>query len=83
MNFSARRGSIKEGSLDQYLKEISRYPLIDRAEEARLAKLIRVDDEEALNKFVRSNRRFVVSVANQYLNQVGPLSELVNELMIG
>ena len=40
MTFSSRRASSREGSLDQYLKEISQYPLIDRAEEARLAKLI-------------------------------------------
>lgn len=83
MTFSARRGSFKEGSLDQYLKEISRYPLIDRAEEARLAKLIRVDDEEALNKLVRSNLRFVVSVAKKYQNQGVPLSDLINEGNLG
>jgi RNA polymerase primary sigma factor len=58
MTFSSRRASSREGSLDQYLKEISKYPLIDRAEEARLAKLIRQDDDEALNKLVRSNLRF-------------------------
>ena len=50
MTFSPRRASSREGSLDQYLKEISQYPLIDRAEEARLAKLIRKGEEEALNK---------------------------------
>ena len=83
MTFSARRGSFKEGSLDQYLKEISRYPLIDRAEEARLAKLIRVGEEEALNKLVRSNLRFVVSVAKKYQNQGVPLSDLINEGNLG
>jgi RNA polymerase primary sigma factor len=79
MTFSSRRASSREGSLDQYLKEISQYPLIDRAEEARLAKLIRQDDEEALNKLVRSNLRFVVSVAKKYQNQGVPLSDLINE----
>ena len=83
MTFSARRGSFKEGSLDQYLKEISRYPLIDRTEEARLAKLIRVGEEEALNKLVRSNLRFVVSVAKKYQNQGVPLSDLINEGNLG
>ena len=62
MTFASPRGSPREGSLDQYLKEISQYPLIDRAEEARLAKLIRKGEEEALDKLVRSNLRFVVSV---------------------
>ena len=34
MTFSSRRGASREGSLDQYLKEISQYPLIDRADPA-------------------------------------------------
>ena len=50
------------GSLDQYLKEISVYPLIDRAEEARLAEAIRRGEAAALDKLFRSNLRFVVSV---------------------
>ena len=54
MSFPSRRGSFREGSLDQYLKEISQYPLIDKAEEVRLAKGIRRGEEEALNKLVRS-----------------------------
>jgi RNA polymerase primary sigma factor len=83
MTFSSRRASAREGSLDQYLKEISQYPLIDRAEEARLAKLIRKGEEEALNKLVRSNLRFVVSVAKKYQNQGVPLPDLINEGNLG
>lgn len=83
MSFSARRGAFKESSLDQYLQEISRYPLIDRAEEARLAILIRAGEEDALNKLVRSNLRFVVSVAKKYQNQGVPLSDLINEGNLG
>ncbi|MGD2067879.1 MAG: sigma-70 family RNA polymerase sigma factor [Gemmatimonadota bacterium] len=79
MSFSTRRGSFREGSLDQYLKEISAYPLIDREEEARLARLIHKGDGEALDKLVRSNLRFVVSVAKKYQNQGVPLSDLINE----
>ena len=83
MSFTSRRGSFKEGSLDQYLKEISQYPLIDREEEARLARGIRADDEECLDKLVRSNLRFVVSVAKKYQNQGVPLSDLINEGNLG
>ena len=72
-----------DGSLGQYLKEISRYPLIDRAEEARLAKGIRRGEEEALDKLVRSNLRFVVSVSKKYRNQGVPLSDLINEGNLG
>lgn len=83
MTFSSRRGSAREGSLDQYLKEISQYPLIDRAEEARLARLIKKGEEDALNSLVRANLRFVVSVAKKYQNQGVPLSDLINEGNLG
>jgi RNA polymerase primary sigma factor len=73
----------EEGSLDQYLKDISAYPLISRDEEAELARRIRVDDQEALDKLVRSNLRFVVSVAKKYQNQGVSLSDLINEGNLG
>ncbi len=83
MSFASRRGAFSQGSLDQYLKEISQYPLIDRAEEARLARGIRAGEAEALDKLVRSNLRFVVSVAKKYQNQGVPLSDLINEGNLG
>ena len=83
MTFTSRRGAFLEGSLDQYLKEISAYPLIDREEEVRLAQHIRKGDAEGLDKLVRSNLRFVVSVAKKYQNQGVPLSDLINEGNLG
>ncbi len=76
------RGS-EEGSLDQYLRDISAYPLITREEEAALARRIRVGDQGALDKLVRSNLRFVVSVAKKYQNQGVSLSDLINEGNLG
>ena len=85
MSVSSRRSKLAsdEGSLDQYLKEISRYPLISREQEAELARAIRVGDREALDKLVRSNLRFVVSVAKKYQNQGVSLSDLINEGNLG
>jgi RNA polymerase primary sigma factor len=83
MAFTSRRGPSRDGSLDQYLKEISQYPLIDREEEARLAVAIRSGDDGALDKLVRSNLRFVVSVAKKYQNQGVPLPDLINEGNLG
>jgi RNA polymerase primary sigma factor len=83
MSFSSRQAVGKDGSLDRYLKEISRYPLIDRDEEVRLAQGIHVGDPEALDKLVRSNLRFVVSVAKKYQNQGVLLSDLINEGNVG
>ena len=79
----ARKTSVDEGSLDQYLREISRYPLISREEEVELAKQIKQSDEESLDKLVRSNLRFVVSVAKKYQNQGVSLSDLINEGNLG
>ena len=78
-----RRTSVDEGSLDQYLREISQYPLITREDEVDLAKQIKQADEGALNKLVRSNLRFVVSVAKKYQNQGVSLSDLINEGNLG
>ena len=72
-----------DGSLDLYLREISRYPLITQEEEVRLAQRIRTGEEEALDKLVRSNLRFVVSVAKKYQNQGVSLSDLINEGNLG
>lgn len=78
-----KKSSYDDGSLDQYLRDISAYPLIGREEEVRLAQLIRTGDEEALNKLVRSNLRFVVSVAKKYQNQGVALADLINEGNLG
>jgi RNA polymerase primary sigma factor len=78
-----RKLSSEDGSLDQYLRDISVYPLIDRAEEVRLAIGIRSEDPDALDKLVRSNLRFVVSVAKKYQNQGVALSDLINEGNLG
>jgi RNA polymerase primary sigma factor len=78
-----KKSSYEEGSLDQYLRDISAYPLITREDEVELAQRIRVNDQEALDKLVRSNLRFVVSVAKKYQNQGVALSDLINEGNLG
>jgi RNA polymerase primary sigma factor len=78
-----KRHTYEEGSLDQYLRDISVFPLITREQEVELAKKIREDDQEALDTLVRSNLRFVVSVAKKYQNQGVSLSDLINEGNLG
>src|SRR6185503_13391609 len=80
---SAKRTTFDEGSLDQYLREISQYPLITREDEVELAQSIRTGCEESLDKLVRSNLRFVVSVAKKYENQGVSLADLINEGNLG
>ena len=70
-------------TLDKYLQEISREPMITVNEEVELAQRIRQGDRVALEKLTRANLRFVVSVAKQYQNQGMSLSDLINEGNIG
>ena len=66
-------------SLDKYLHEIAKVPLLTADEEAELARRIKNGDDEALDKLTKANLRFVVSVAKQYQNQGVTLSDLINE----
>ena len=65
--------------LDQYLQEIGQISLLKPGEEVELARRIKQGDGEALHKLVRSNLRFVVSVAKKYQGQGLTLSDLINE----
>ena len=80
---TAKKVGKEEGSLDQYLREISKYPLLKREDEVELAVEIHKSCAEALDKLVRSNLRFVVSVAKKYQNQGVSLSDLINEGNLG
>ena len=70
-------------TLDKYLQDISRQPMISVNEEVELAQRIRQGDRVALEKLTCANLRFVVSVAKQYQNQGMSLSDLINEGNIG
>lgn len=70
-------------SLDKYLHEISKYDLLRPEEEAELAVRIRKGDAAALDKMIKANLRFVVSVSKQYQNQGLTLPDLINEGNIG
>jgi RNA polymerase primary sigma factor len=80
---TTRKSISDDGSLDQYLRDISRFPLITRDDEVRLAKMIHGGCQESLDTLVRSNLRFVVSVAKKYQNQGVSLSDLINEGNLG
>ncbi len=70
-------------SLDRYLNELSRLPLISNEEEAILAEKIKNGDDSALKRLVEANLRFVVSVAKQFQNQGLSLPDLINEGNLG
>jgi RNA polymerase primary sigma factor len=66
-------------SLEKYLQEISKVELINSEEEVQLAQKIRLGDQKAFERLIKSNLRFVVSVAKQYQNQGLTVSDLINE----
>ncbi len=70
-------------ALDKYLNDIGKISLLTAEDEARLAKLIRNGDKDALEEMTKANLRFVVSVAKQYQNQGLSLSDLINEGNVG
>lgn len=70
-------------SLEKYLQEIAKEKLLTLEEEVQLAVRIKNGDADALEKLVKANLRFVVSVAKQYQNQGLPLSDLINEGNLG
>lgn len=72
--------------LDKYLQEIGQEDLISAEEEVILAQKMKkggIEGEKALEKMVRANLRFVVSVAKQYQSQGLSLSDLINEGNMG
>ena len=73
----------ESASLDKYSQEIGREPLIPVDEEVELARRIRNGDRVALEKLVKANLRFVVSVAKQYQNQGLSLPDLIDEGNLG
>ncbi len=70
-------------SLDKYLHEIGKEELINAEEEVNLARRIKKGDPLALNKLIRANLRFVVSVSKQYQNKGLSLPDLINEGNLG
>jgi RNA polymerase primary sigma factor len=73
-------------SLDKYLQEIGRVELLTPDNEIELAQLIKKGGNSgtrALERLVKANLRFVVSVAKQYQNQGLSLGDLINEGNLG
>ena len=73
----------KKQPLDQYFKDIAEIQMITPEEEVDLARRIKENDQVALRKLVRSNLRFVISVAKSYQNHGLSLEDLINEGNLG
>jgi RNA polymerase primary sigma factor len=70
-------------SLQMFLNEMGRYPLLTAAEEVELAKRVERGDVDAKNRMINSNLRLVVSIAKKYQGHGLPLLDLIQEGIIG
>ena len=70
-------------TLEKYFNEVSKLDLLSAEEEVVLATRIKQGDQLALEKLVKANLRFVVSVAKQYHHSKVPLNDLINEGNLG
>jgi RNA polymerase primary sigma factor len=70
-------------SLQLFLNEAGRYPLLTAAEEVELAKLIERGDRLAKDRMINSNLRLVVSIAKKYQGHGLSLLDLIQEGIIG
>ena len=71
------------GSLDLFLSEIGRYPLLTAAEEVVLAKAVERGDLAAKDRMINSNLRLVVSIAKRYRGRGVPFGDLIQDGVIG
>ncbi len=74
---------VEEDPLLTYMRDIKDVPLLTAQQEVELAKRIEQGDEEALELFVLSNLRLVVSIAKRYTNRGLPMLDLIQEGNIG
>ncbi|HXR11980.1 MAG TPA: sigma-70 family RNA polymerase sigma factor, partial [Gaiellaceae bacterium] len=70
-------------SLQLFLNEAGRYPLLTAAEEVELAKRIERGDQRAKDTMINSNLRLVVSIAKRYQGHSLSLLDLIQEGIIG
>ena len=78
------REPILKDTLEQYLAEVNRYPLLTREQEYALAKKFQeTGDPEAARALVTANLRFVVKIAYQFTHYEIKLTDLVQEGNIG
>ena len=83
MKLAEQKKSSSPDSLGIYLKEISAYPQLSVEEEREVVRKVRDGDQDAFQKLIQSNLRFVVSMAKKYSRSGYPMHELINEGNLG
>ncbi len=79
----SRENVFADKALQNYQKDISKYKALSREEEHELGLRARQGDQNAINRLVQANLKFVVKIASRYQNRGLSLSELISEGNIG
>jgi RNA polymerase primary sigma factor len=79
------RADSQYDSIQMYLREIGKYPLLNATQERDLAKRIMEGEDEARNLLARANLRLVVSIAKKYVGRSPDLTllDLIQEGNLG
>jgi RNA polymerase primary sigma factor len=83
LDLEAGMPEISTDSLQLFLKDIGKVPLLTAAQEVELAKRIERGDHRAKQGMISANLRLVVSIAKNYRNQGLPFLDLIQEGTIG
>ena len=73
----------QDASLGLYFKEVSKQPILSQEEEVELTRKVKEGNSDAMDKLIKSNLRFVISVAKQYQGKGLPLVDLIQEGNLG
>lgn len=68
-----------EDNISKYFKDVRKSVILTPSEEVEIAKKIKEGDDKAIELLVKSNLKFVISIAKEYQGQGLPLSDLINE----
>ena len=74
---------MEDSILNKYLDEIGREQLLTEEDEVRLSTRIQKGDDQALNRLIEANLRFVIVIARQYQGQGLSMEDLVSEGNMG
>lgn len=80
---TGKKNKNNDSSLTWYLEQINKIPLLSREEEDTYARLVKQGDEKAKEMLIKSNLRFVVSIAKKYQTSGISLLDLINEGNMG
>ena len=75
--------AITGDTLQLFLRDVRRHPLLSAADEVELAKRIEQGDLDAKERMINSNLRLVVSLAKRYQGQELSLLDLIQEGILG